>query len=85
MMSPASSGGVRSRVSLTASMMWPTVSSSAWRISSESIVIVFGSPETRVAAADLDLDQLGKLRGRAGLDLDLLRRLRADREFVAGV
>jgi hypothetical protein len=47
MMSPASSGGVWSSVSLTAATMWPTGSSSAWRTSSELSSIVFGSPLTR--------------------------------------
>src|SRR5205807_2681824 len=46
-MSPASSGGVRSRVTLTASTMALTGSASASRISSELTVSVRGTPATR--------------------------------------
>ena len=46
MMSDASSGGVRSSVSLTASMICDSGSSSAWRISSLVSTTVFGRPET---------------------------------------
>ena len=46
MMSDASSGGVRSSVSLTASMIWLRGSSSAWRISSLDSTTVLGSPAT---------------------------------------
>ena len=47
MMSAASSGGVLSRVTLTASMMADTGSSMALRISSVETTTVFGSPVTR--------------------------------------
>ena len=47
MMSEASSGGVRSRVSLTASMIAWSGSSSARRTSSLVSTIVFGRPDTR--------------------------------------
>ena len=46
MMSEASSGGVRSSVSFTASMICDSGSSSAARISSLVSTTVFGSPET---------------------------------------
>jgi len=47
MTSAASSGGVRSRVFLTASTIWLTGSSIALRISSAPMVIVLGRPLTR--------------------------------------
>ena len=46
MMSDASSGGVRSRVSFTASTICDRGSSSAWRISSLVSTTVFGRPDT---------------------------------------
>ena len=46
MMSPASSGGVRSSVSLTAPTIWLTGSESASRTSAAVSMIVFGRPET---------------------------------------
>jgi len=47
MMSAASSGGVRSSVTLTASTMADTGSSMALRISSVVVTTVFGRPVTR--------------------------------------
>src|SRR3954471_20499461 len=47
MTSPESSGGVLSRVVLTASTIWLTGSSIALRISSELTTMVFGRPVTR--------------------------------------
>ena len=53
MMSPASSGGVRSSVSLTAAMIWLTGSSSAARISVRGEHDRLRQPGDHVAAADL--------------------------------
>ncbi len=47
MMSPASSGGVRSSVFFTASQICATGSSIARRTSSAEMMIVFGRPDTR--------------------------------------
>ena len=82
MMSEASSGGVRSSVSLIASMICTSGSSSAARTSSEVSTTVFGRPGDEVAAADLGLHLLLERVGRADLELDLLGRLLADQELV---
>ena len=82
MMSDASSGGVRSSVSLIASMICTSGSSSAARTSSEVSTTVFGRPGDEVAAADLGLHLLLERVRRADLELDLLGRLLADQELV---
>ena len=82
MMSEASSGGVRSSVSLTASMI-------AWSGSSmrEPDLLArqddrLGQPADEVAAADLGLHLLVERERRADLELDLLRRLLPDHQLV---
>ena len=72
MMSPASSGGVRSSVSLTAATIWLTGSSSAARISVEVSSIVFGRPVTR-SRPRISVTASSRHRGGgADLELDLL-------------
>src|ERR1700749_2281516 len=82
MMSDASSGGVRSSVCLTASMICETGSSSAPRISSLVRMTVFGRPETMARARNPGLALLGRSVRRADLELDLLGRLLADEQLV---
>ena len=82
MMSEASSGGVRSSVSLTASMICESGSSSAPRISSLVEHDRLRQAGDHVAAADLGLDLLLHRVGRADLELDLLGRLLADQQLV---
>jgi len=65
MMSAASSGGVRSKVTLTASMMAATGSSMARRISSVEMTTVFGAGH-EVPATDLGVQLLFERVRRAG-------------------
>ena len=82
MMSPASSGGVRSSVSLTAPRIWPSGSSSAPRTSSERQHDRLRQAGDHVAAADLGRDLLRQRRRRAELELHLLGGLLADQQLV---
>ena len=82
MMSEASSGGVRSSVSLTASMICVD------RLLERAADLLagqhdgLGQPGDHVATADLGLDLLAGGERRADLELDLLRGLLADQQLV---
>ena len=82
MMSAASSGGVLSRVTFTASTMADTGSSMASRISSVVVTIVFGQAGDEVAAADLGVQLLLERPRRAERDLHLLGGALAEGEAV---
>ncbi len=82
MMSAASSGGVLSRVTLTASTIADTGSSMASRISSVVVTIGLRQAGDEVAAADLGVQLLLERAGRTQGDLDLLGRALAEGQAV---